>query len=156
MQLILRNDHTVFWNKNQSLTEKNIRRVPSLFPMTILIFHLTTFQFNLDCCPDFSSLDNLAAYHVWTFFKVTKWIKWNRKQIKSRQRTQGLIFTKRRHSFCNWTDPFHVKINGYCLLLLLKLAILRKVVYFIRAQKIFGKLFVKKNLGWQQCCKINT
>ena len=95
-------------------------------------------------------MDNLAAYHVWTFFKVTKWIKWNRKQIKSRQRTQGLIFTKRRHSFCNWTDPFHVKINGYCLLLLLKLAILRKVVDFVRAQKIFGKLFAKKSMGWQK------
>ena len=34
-----------------------------------------------------------------------------------------------------------------------KLAILRKVVDFVTAQKIFGKLFAQKRLGWQQCCK---
>ena len=34
-----------------------------------------------------------------------------------------------------------------------KLAILRKVVDFVTAQKILGKLFAKRSLGWQQCCK---
>ena len=33
---------------------------------------------------------------------------------------------------------------------------MRKVVDFVNAQKIFGKLFAQKTLGWQQCCKINT